>query len=61
MLCYHLIIHCLISVRIWRRVSGDTIIGQYDIPANTAILIPVNIIHADIDYFFEPELFEPER
>ena len=56
-----LLTYTLISARIWRHVSANTVLLGFDIPKDTAVLIPVNLVHSDSDYFFEPELFEPER
>ncbi|KAK7112761.1 uncharacterized protein [Littorina saxatilis] len=46
---------------IWRQAKTEIETEHLTIPAKAEILIPKYIIHSDSDYFFEPDLFEPER
>jgi cytochrome P450 len=46
---------------IGRRALAPFRLGEYELPANTNVLISQLILHRDARYFPEPEKFDPER
>lgn len=44
-----------------RRVLQPTRLGGYDIPKNTTVLIGLQSVHMDKDFWGDPESFRPER
>ncbi len=46
---------------IGRRALSAFRLGEYEIPANTNMLISQYLMHRDARYFPEPERFDPER
>jgi cytochrome P450 len=44
-----------------REAAKDTLIGEYEIPANTVIMISQWVMHRSPKYFDDPETFQPER
>lgn len=39
----------------------DTKLGEYDIPKNTTVIMSLNTVLKDEDYWGDPEIFRPER
>jgi cytochrome P450 len=46
---------------IGRRALAPFRLGEYELPANTNVLISQLIIHKDARYFPEPDMFDPDR
>lgn len=44
-----------------RRTMKTTTLGDYVIPKNTTILIGVESVHSDKEFWGDPEVFRPER
>lgn len=44
-----------------RRVLKTTTLGDYVLPQNTTILMGIESVHHDKDYWVDPEVFRPER
>lgn len=44
-----------------RRVLKPTILGGYHIPVNTTVLMGLETINMDRDYWVDPDIFRPER
>lgn len=44
-----------------RRVLRPTQLGGYDLPTNTTVLIGLQSVHMDKEFWGDPEVFRPER
>ncbi|XP_031626090.1 probable cytochrome P450 305a1 isoform X2 [Contarinia nasturtii] len=44
-----------------RRVLNDTELGGFHLPKNTTVLIGLETIHMDTEYWGDPDVFRPER
>lgn len=44
-----------------RRAMEDTKLGEYDIPKNTTVIMALNTVTKDQEYWGDPEVFRPER
>lgn len=46
---------------LFRRVTADTVIGGYHIPADTIVILPQFRLHLDERYWGDPDTFDPDR
>lgn len=53
--------HNIVPISGPRRVLKPTNLGGYDLPKNTTVLIGLQSVHMDKEYWNDPEVFRPER